>query len=176
MNRLVPRQAVPELQVKTLNGGDWCLSEQESENFTLILVYRGLHCPVCKPYVRDLDRKLDEFYQRGITVLAVSSDTQARAEQARQDWGIGQLDLGYGLSIASARDWGLYISSSRGKTSIGIEEPEQFVEPGLFIVRPNGELYASMIQTMPFARPHFDEILKALDFIVDKDYPARGEA
>jgi len=29
---------------------------------------------------------------------------------------------------------------------------------------------------MPFARPHFDEIEKAIDFIVEKDYPARGEA
>jgi hypothetical protein len=29
---------------------------------------------------------------------------------------------------------------------------------------------------MPFARPHFKEILAAIDFIVEKDYPARGEA
>jgi len=28
---------------------------------------------------------------------------------------------------------------------------------------------------MPFARPHFDEILGAIDFVVKNDYPARGE-
>ena len=28
---------------------------------------------------------------------------------------------------------------------------------------------------MPFARPHFDDILTALDFVIAKDYPARGE-
>jgi len=29
---------------------------------------------------------------------------------------------------------------------------------------------------MPFARPHFAEILSALDFVVKNNYPARGEA
>jgi hypothetical protein len=28
---------------------------------------------------------------------------------------------------------------------------------------------------MPFARPGFGDILKALDFVLAKDYPARGE-
>jgi hypothetical protein len=28
---------------------------------------------------------------------------------------------------------------------------------------------------MPFARPSFGDILKAIDFVVAKDYPARGE-
>ncbi len=43
-------------------------------------------------------------------------------------------------------------------------------------MRPNGELYAALIGSMPFARPHFSEILKALRFIIEKDYPGRGEA
>jgi hypothetical protein len=29
---------------------------------------------------------------------------------------------------------------------------------------------------MPFARPHFNEMLQAFDFIHKLDYPARGEA
>ncbi len=35
---------------------------------------------------------------------------------------------------------------------------------------------STSVQSMPFARPHFREILAALDFVVAKDYPARGEA
>ena len=80
-----------------------------------------------------------------------------------------------GSTLAAARDWGLFISSSRGKTSAGIEEPAQFSEPGVFLVRPDGTLYWSAIQTMPFARPHFRELLSAVDFVIAKDYPARGE-
>lgn len=36
-------------------------------------------------------------------------------------------------------------------------------------------LYYGSVQTMPFARPHFDELLQAIDFAIEKDYPARGE-
>ena len=80
------------------------------------------------------------------------------------------------LSIATGRAWGLYVSTGRGDTSIGIEEPALFTEPGLFLVRPDGTLYWAAVQTMPFARPGFADVLKALDFVIAKDYPARGEA
>ena len=30
-------------------------------------------------------------------------------------------------------------------------------------------------KTMPFARPSFGDILKALDFVISKNYPAGGE-
>ena len=81
----------------------------------------------------------------------------------------------YGLSLKSARQWGLYISTSRGKTSIGIDEPALFNEPGVFIVRPDGTLYYGAAQTMPFARPQFQDLLGAIEFAIAKDYPARGE-
>lgn len=86
-----------------------------------------------------------------------------------------QLRIGYDLSLTEAREWGLYISTSRGTTSIGIEEPALFSEPGLFMVTPNQALYYGSVQTMPFVRPHFSELLGALDFAISKDYPARGE-
>jgi hypothetical protein len=45
----------------------------------------------------------------------------------------------------------------------------------VYLIRPDGSLYYGAVQTMPFARPHFDELLSAIDFAVAKDYPARGE-
>ena len=79
------------------------------------------------------------------------------------------------VPLAVARQWGLYVSTSRGKTSIGIEEPALFSEPAVYLVRPDGTLYYGAVQTMPFARPHFDELIGALDFAIKNDYPARGE-
>ncbi len=81
--------------------------------------------------------------------------------------------MGYGLALASARAWGLYISTSRGTTSIGIEEPTLFSEPGVFLAKPDGTLYFGAVQTMPFARPHFHELMAAIDFAIAKIYPAR---
>ncbi len=44
----------------------------------------------------------------------------------------------HSLPLKSARQWGLYISESRGKTSIGIDEPALFSEPAVYLVRPDG--------------------------------------
>ena len=81
----------------------------------------------------------------------------------------------YGLSLQQARDWGLYISRGAGASSLGIEEPPMFVEPALFLIRPDRTLYFASVQSMPFGRPCFDEMLRAIDKIVAKDSPARGE-
>lgn len=77
--------------------------------------------------------------------------------------------------MSVARQWGLYISTSRGKTSIGIEEPKLFSEPGVFLIKPDQSVYWLSVQSMPFARPNFGEMVQALDFVVKNDYPARGE-
>lgn len=172
---LFPRQPVPALTVPTVGGEDWTLSGQSPENFTMIVFYRGYHCPICSRYLADLDRKLGQFADRGVGVIAISSDNKERAEKTRQEWKLGTLTLGYALPLGKAREWGLFISSSRGKTSVGIDEPPLFIEPGLFLVRPDNTLYWSSVQTMPFARPSFAEVLGALNMVLEKDYPARGE-
>jgi peroxiredoxin len=176
MSKLMPRQPVPDLEVPLVGGGQWRLAEQAPNSFTLICFYRGLHCPVCKGYVKDLDRQVGGFAGHGVGVVAISGDTRVRAQQTVADWGLENLPVGYGLAIDTARAWGLYISTSRGKTSLGIVEPEQFSEPGVFVVRPDRTLYMASVNTMPFARPRFSEILGAIDFILRNDYPARGEA
>ncbi len=172
---LFPRQPAPPLSVETLSGAKWTLSEQKPRNFTMVVFYRGLHCPLCKVYLNDLQSRLADFAERGVGVFVLSSDSRERAEKTRADWGLDKLEIGYGLPLDEARKWGLYISRSRGMTSIGLEEPALFSEPGLFLVRADGTLYFATVQTMPFARPQFKDILPALDFVLKNDYPARGE-
>ena len=172
---LIPRTPVPALAVPTLAHGDFDLARETPQRFTLVVAYRGLHCPICHKYLLELGRLLPEFEQRGVSVLALSSDGRERAQAMADKLNAPALRMGYELPLAVARQWGLYISTSRGKTSIGIEEPALFSEPGVFIVRPDGTLYYGAVQTMPFARPHFDELLTAIDFAIAKDYPARGE-
>jgi peroxiredoxin len=173
---LKPRQPVPPLEVDTLGGQTWKLAEQEPDSFTMVVFYRGLHCPQCSRYLKGLADQLGAFEERGVGVIAISCDSRERAEETPAKWALDGLKIGYGLTIDRARDWGLYISNSRGMTSAGIEETRQFNEPGLFLVRPDGTLYWATVQSVPFARPHFDEVLSAIDFVKSKDYPARGEA
>ena len=172
---LMPRQPVPALSLKTVGGGTWTLNDPAPKTFTLIVFYRGRHCPLCSIYLADLNAKAAQFQDKGVEILIASSDDEARAADAKKEWKLDNLRVGYGLDLDKAREWGLYISTSRGKTSIGIEEPPLFSEPGVFLVRPDGALYYAAVQTMPFARPQFGDLLKAIDFAIAKDYPARGE-
>ncbi len=173
---LMPNAPVPALTVPIVGGDGFDLANSSPANFTLLVFYRGLHCPICSMHLRELEGKIEELAKRGVEAVAISSDTEERAIKTAQDWKLVNLRLGYGLVEATARAFGLYMSKGKGPTSIGIEEPALFNEPGLFLIRPDGQLYWGNVSTMPFARPHFDEVLKALDFVLAKNYPARGDA
>jgi peroxiredoxin len=172
---LIPRRKTPDLAVETVAHGRFDLASEKSEQGTVVCFYRGLHCPICATYLAELERLTPDFAERGVTTIAISSDSQERAQAMADKLKAKNLRIGHGLSLAQAKEWGLYISTSRGKTSIGIEEPALFSEPGLFMVTPEQMLYYGSVQTMPFVRPHFSELVGALDFAIKNNYPARGE-
>lgn len=171
----MPRQTTPELDLDTLSHGRFNLAGDNPERFTLVAFYRGLHCPICANYLKELERLTPEFEKRGVKTIAISSDGKERTQAMADKISASNLRMGFGLPLSEARDWGLYISTSRGKTSIGIEEPALFSEPGVFLVRADRTLYYASVQSMPFVRPHFSELTQALDFAIANDYPARGE-
>lgn len=173
--RLLPRKLVPALRLRVAGGGTYELNTDAPSAFSLLVFYRGLHCPVCKAQLKDLDAKLDDFTRRGVSVIAISTDTEDRAVQTSLEWRLSRLRLAYDFPLAAAREWGLYVSKGRGATSSGIVEPDLFTEPAIFLVRPDGTLYFGSVQTMPFARPSFADIIGAIDFVVKNNYPARGE-
>ena len=171
MPNILPTQDVPDFTVPLIDGGQFQLSQRLGDNFTLLLFYRGVHCPICKMQLRELQRKLSDFAERGITVVAISMDSKERAQKSVDEWGVDELLLGYGLSEELARDLDLYISSGRS----GTEEPKIFSEPGMLLVKPDQTLYFASIQSMPFTRPPLDELLQGIDYALENDYPARGE-
>jgi len=172
---LIPRQSVPQLSIPLTTGERFELGATSGARFDLIVFYRGLHCPICAKYLLELEKLVPEFERRDIKVVAISSDSLERADSMAKKISAQKLQIGYGLSLNDAQKWGLFISASRGKTSIGIEEPELFSEPGVFIVKPDRTLYYGATQTMPFARPQFQDLIGAIDFAIANDYPARGE-
>ena len=175
INTLYPRQPVPSLDLPLVGGGTWSLAEQKPENFTMVVFYRGYHCPICSRYLGDLNRKTNQFKEKGVNIIVASSDEEERGNLAKEEWGLDQLYVAYGVTLEKGREWGLFISTSNGNTGAGVIEPDMFIEPGLYMVRPDGTLYFGTVQTMPFARPSFAEILKALGMVLERDYPARGE-
>ncbi len=171
---LIPGQPVPQLPLKFLDGTETDLAASLGKNFTLLVFYRGYHCPKCKDQLLELQAAKADFEALGTNVIAVSMDPQERAVSSRDEWQLPELPLAHGMTIDQARAWGLHMSTSRGKTSTGVEELKIFNEPGLFLIRNDGTLYASWVQTVPFCRPKTAEIVASIGFIQDKNYPPRG--
>ena len=166
-----PLDAAPALSVPLLSGGTWTLADQKPENFTIVVFYRGKHCPICKTYMKEIEEALPQATAQGIEVVTVSMDSQERAQATLDEIGTKDLKIGYGLTEASAREWGLYISSQRA----GSQEPEVFAEPGLYVVKPDGTIFFAQVQSAPFTRPDFAKLLGGLKYVVENDYPARGD-
>jgi peroxiredoxin len=167
--KLMPEAQAPALSVETLGGGTWDLAAQTPQNFTMVIFYRGYHCPVCQAYLQKLEGLVDQYERAGFSVIAVSMDGAGRAAKTAEEWSLSGVTIGYGLSEEAARDWGLYVSKA-----IKEGEAETFAEPGLFWIRPDGRLYLIDISNMPWARPDLEFLFSKIPFAVEKGYPARG--
>lgn len=167
--KLMPDAPAPALRIETLDAGPWELAAQKPSTFTMVVFYRGLHCPVCKSYLQKLDGLAEAYAASGFKIVAVSMDSRERAQKTAQDWALSRLTIGYGLEEADARAWGLYISKAIKDT-----EAQVFCEPGLFWIRPDGRLYLIDVSNMPWARPDLEFLHAKIPFAVEHGYPARG--
>ena len=164
-------QPAPALSVPLLQGGTWTLADQTPGSFSIVVFYRGKHCPICKTYMKEIDALIDQAAEQGIEVVAISMDSEERARDTLDEIGTEKLKIGYAMDEATARAWGLYISSARPGTA----EPEVFSEPGLFVVQPDGVVFFAQVQSAPFTRPDFAKLLGGLKFASENNYPARGD-
>ncbi len=158
----MPRFALPAVgggEVEVGGKGRWQLA----------VVYRGKHCPKCKAYLGQLEALKEDFARIDTEIVTLSCDPQEKAAAAAEEWQLS-LPIGYGLSVAQARDLGLYISEPRSAQ----ETDRPFAEPGLFVVNPEGRIHIVDISNAPFARPDLAQIAGAIGFIQDKAYPIRG--
>lgn len=158
----VPKHGGRTLQLgKPKNGLDW----------QMIVVYRGKHCPMCTTYLKTLSELTDQYADIGVDIVAVSADTQARAEE-QIALITPKFDVGYGLSLMQMQQLGLYISDPRSEA----ESDRPFAEPGLFVVNDKGLVQILDISNAPFARPDFKTLLGGINFVrnPDNNYPIRG--
>lgn len=111
---LTPDAQVPSLRVPTLSGDTWNLAEQSPENFTMLVFYRGLHCPVCKAYLQKLEGLLDAYEASGFSTIAISMNDEETARKTASEWDLDKIAIGYGLSDTDARAWG-FMSPKQSK-------------------------------------------------------------
>lgn len=168
---VLPGSQAPALELAVVGGGTFRLADRHPGLFTMLVFNRGLHCPVCRAQLSELDRRFDELAEKGIDVVSISGENQERATRMRDEWQIRRVPLAHALSEAQMRAWGLFVS--RG---INDDEPAVFNEPALLLISADGTVYYESILSMPVGRPRLDDLLGGIDYWTAHDYPARGGA
>ncbi|AKS46670.1 Peroxiredoxin [Octadecabacter temperatus] len=142
----------------------------DTENWTLLIVYRGKHCPRCKKYLNVLNNMRNDWTDAGFDIAVVSADSleKAQADQTEFGW---DFDLGYGLSEAQMDQLGVYVTDPLSPA----EADGRFAEPGTFVLRPDGSQIIVAISNGPAVRPDLSELLDGMIFNKTNDRPARGK-
>ncbi|MGJ8625546.1 MAG: redoxin domain-containing protein [Sulfitobacter sp.] len=170
MTTLKAGHALPETKVHTLEGDVVTLGTPVGgHQWQLVVIYRGLHCPLCKKYLVQLDEMVGQFNDLGVDVLAVSGDPKTKA-QAMVDEKNLSLQMGYGLTIDQMTALGLYVSDPRSAQ----ETDRPFAEPGLFVINSEGNIQILDVSNAPFARPDLATLLNGIKFVRENNYPIRG--
>ncbi len=170
MKTLEAGQIFPKTEIARLGGGTLTLGEPSgTDRWQLVVIYRGLHCPLCKKYLARLEQVKSRLHDNGIGVVIASGDPEEKAQAMADEISI-TVPVGYGLTIEQMRSLGLYVSTPRGPQ----ETDQPFPEPGIFVVNNQGKLHIIDISNAPFSRPDLDALAGGLEFIRANDYPIRG--
>ena len=170
----------PSIHVKTLDNRDVLLTEPSSDpvlsdkaanHWTLIIVYRGQHCPICTNFLNALDTMSGRFLGIKVDIVAVSADS-AEQLQANIDNDLQvTFPLLHGLQVDDMKRLGVYISDPMSNS----ETDHPFSEPALFVLNEKNQIQLIDIASGPWARPNIDQLFEGLTYARDNHYPIRGK-
>jgi peroxiredoxin len=168
--KLVSGAPIPALTLSLVGGGEVTLGErQNAANWQVVIVYRGLHCPVCRRYLTRLQELLPAFEAVGAEAVAVSSDPEEKARTMIDEQGL-TFPVARDLSVEQMRQLGLYISEPRSAD----ETDRPFAEPATFGINPDGVVQLIDLSNTPFHRADLQEFVETIEWIRQENYPVRG--
>jgi peroxiredoxin len=118
---------------------------------------------------RKIEAQRGRFDQLGISVAAVSADSEAQTRLTDAASSV-TFPLLYGMDVATMQRLGLYVSEPRSAQ----ETDHRFPEPALLVVNADGILQIVDVANAPFVRPELDTLLGGLGFVIENNYPIRG--
>lgn len=162
MSVLVGRKAPDFSCAAVLANGDiapkFKLSEAIKDKYGLIFFYPLNFTFVCPSELIALNKRMSQFKERGVEVIAVSIDSQfthlAWRNTPINQGGIDQVDYTMAADV-----------NHRICQSYGVEHPEASVAfRAAFIIDKNGTVRAQIVNDLPIGRD-MDEILRLIDAV-----------
>jgi len=164
----IPGSILSPMTFPNVKGGEITVGGPK-DNWTLLVVYRGKHCPRCKKYLNILNDMRGDWAEAGFDVVVVSADSREKAQADVEEFGWG-FDLGYGLTEDQMATLGVYVTEPLSPD----EADGNFAEPGTFVMRSDGSQIIVAISNGPAVRPELGELLDGMIFNKTKDRPHRG--
>lgn len=172
--KLTAGQPFPQIDVKTEDGRIVPLVDVASlvsqGRYTMVIVYRGQHCPICLKYLNELSMLTGRFQELNVDIVAVSADSKEQLDQFKVNGLNANFPVLLELQVNDMKKLGLYISEPTSDS----ETDHLFAEPGLFLVNPKGETAMIEIANAPFIRPNLDQFVTGLEYAMENNYPIRG--
>jgi peroxiredoxin len=156
----IPGHTFPSIKLKNAEGKTIDLADRNDDRWKLIIVYRGIHCPLCSKYLQTLESLYPEFTKNGIDIMAISADSIEELSTQINDDKLS-FPMACQLSADQMRMLGLFISEPLASENSN----NLFSEPGLFIINSNGDLHIIERSNAPYLRPDLTTLPSTLSYI-----------
>ena len=161
---------LPEITLPLIGGGEATLGKaDDAQNWRLVFIYRGLHCPICHQYLKKLDSLKEDFLKAKAEIIVASGDPEEKAQTMVEEEALS-LQVAYGLNIEQMQSLGLWISEPRSADEV--DRP--FPEPAMFAINTDGKIQLIDQSNTPFNRSDLAELLDTVIWIQENNYPIRG--
>lgn len=128
--------SLPAFTLPCVGGGEITLGKTNSPGaWQIVIVYRGVHCPICNKYLKRLEELREGFAEFNTELIAVSSDPIIKAQKMVENHGL-KFPVSYDLNVEQMRELDLYISDPRSPE----ETDRSFAEPATFALNAKGRL------------------------------------
>lgn len=158
---LLPGDGFPSI---TLEGIDeTSVSIGQRDGWTLLLVYRGAHCGICKKLLREVEKYRKAWSDLGVETLAICSDSAAEVKKFFDEAGYQGFGAG-GLTVDQMKSLGVWVTDT-DQSGLSHAHPE----PALFLIDREGCVAAAEATTIAFIRPDLATLDSGLKFLVGRN-------
>lgn len=158
---LLPGDQFPSLTLDGIDGSPVRVGQHGA--WTLLLVYRGAHCSICKKFFHDVEKYRQAWKNLGIETIAACSDSASQVKTFLGEAGYQGPGAG-GLTIGQMRELGVWITDV-DQSGLSHGHPE----PALFFIDPEGRVAAAQLATIAFFRPDLATLDMGLKFLVGRN-------
>lgn len=145
-------QKAPDFTAKTYDGKTVNLKSLTDRGTVALIFYRGAWCPFCNLHLQAFQRKLADFENAGITVLAVSVD---RPEESAKT--VQKNKLGFAVvsdaSEALLRDFNVFGTARHAGMTVAV--------PATYLIDRTGVIRYAFVNENPMVRSKPDKVLEA---------------